>query len=59
MKKEPRKGRFPWDLGLMFMNPIKSTYISEYGNYLTANETTLTASYEFFNKLLGKLRQFS
>ena len=23
MKKEPRKARFPWDLGLLFVQPIK------------------------------------
>ena len=23
VKKEPRKASFPWDLGLMFMHPIK------------------------------------
>jgi len=57
-KKEPRKASFPWDLGLLFVQPIKSTDIAEYWNYWTANETTLTASYEFFNKLLAKLRQF-
>ena len=22
-KKEPRKARFPWDLGLLFVQPIK------------------------------------
>ena len=22
-KKEPRKARFPWDIGLLFMHPIK------------------------------------
>ena len=22
-KKEPRKARFPWDLGLLFVEPIK------------------------------------
>ena len=26
-KKEPRKARFPWDLGLLFVQPIKSTDI--------------------------------
>ena len=32
-KKEPRKASFPWDLGLLFVQPIKSTDISEYSNY--------------------------
>ena len=29
-KKEPRKASFPWDLGLMFVQPIKGTDIAEY-----------------------------
>ena len=58
-EKEPRKARFPWDLGFLFVQPIKITDIEEYWNYWAANETTLIASYEFFNKLLAKLRQFS
>ena len=29
-KKEPRKARFPWDIGLIFVHPIKSTDIAEY-----------------------------
>ena len=29
-KKEPRKARFPWDIGFMFVQPIKCTYIAEY-----------------------------
>ena len=29
-KMEPRKARFPWDLGMLFVQPINSTYISEY-----------------------------
>ena len=29
-KKEPRKASFPWDLGLMFVQPIKITDIEEY-----------------------------
>jgi len=29
-KMEPRKASFPWDLGLLFVQPINSTYIAEY-----------------------------
>ena len=29
-KKEPRKAIFPWDLGLLFVKPIKRTDIAEY-----------------------------
>ena len=32
-KKEPRKASFPWDLGLLFVQPIKSTDIAEYYTY--------------------------
>ena len=32
-KKEPRKASFPWDLGLLFVHPIKSTNIAEYYTY--------------------------
>ena len=58
-KTEPRKARFPWDIGLLFVQPIKSTDISEYLIYRTAIKTTLTASYWFFTKILAKLRQLS
>ena len=27
---EPRKASFPWDLGFLFVQPIKSTDIAEY-----------------------------
>ena len=30
VEKEPRKARFPWDIGLLFVQPIKSTNIAEY-----------------------------
>ena len=29
-KKEPRKASFPWDPGLLFVQPIKITDIAEY-----------------------------
>ena len=29
-KMEPRKASFPWDLGLLFVQPINSTDIAEY-----------------------------
>ena len=28
--REPRKARFPWDIGLIFVQPIKITDISSY-----------------------------
>ena len=30
MKKEPRKASFPWDIRLLFVQPIKRTDIAEY-----------------------------
>ena len=27
-EKEPRKARFPWDIGLLFMNPMKYVLIA-------------------------------
>ena len=32
-KMEPRKASFPWDIGLLFVKPIKTTDIVEYLNY--------------------------
>ena len=55
-KKEPRKARFPWDLGLMFVQPIKYALILQNIKfYHTASETTLTASYKFSLKMLATI----
>ena len=37
VKQEPRKARFPWDIGLIFGNPIKYALI--YGFNLFKTET--------------------
>ena len=34
-KKEPRKARFPWDLGLLFVKPMKYELISEVNIFKT------------------------
>ena len=51
-KKEPRKARFPWDLGLLFVQTIKYALIFQNIKFhRTVNETTLTASYKFSLKM--------
>ena len=59
-KKEPRKARFPWDLGLLFVHPMKYALILQNIEfYHTANDTTITASYKFSLKCLRKYGNFS
>ena len=59
-KKEPRKASFPWDLGLLFVQPMKYALILQNIKfYHIENETTLTASYEFPLKCLRKYGNFS
>ena len=46
VKKEPRKASFPWDLGLLFVQPMKYALLLQNVKFYHAeNETTLTASY--------------
>ena len=57
VKKEPRKASFPWDLGLLFVQPMKYALILQNIKfYRTANETTLTASCKFSLKMLATIR---
>ena len=58
MKKEPRKASFPWDLRLLFVQPIKSTDIAEYWNLLFRKWNYLNSKPWIFTKLLAKLRYF-
>ena len=45
-EKEPRKERFPWDLGLLFVQAMKyALLLQNFKFYHAANETTLTTSY--------------
>ena len=37
-KKEPRKERFPWDLGLIFVKPMKYALISRFNIFKTEKE---------------------
>ena len=38
VKKEPRKGSFPWDLGLMFLKPMKYALIFGFNLFKTEKE---------------------
>ena len=54
VEKEPRKASFPWDLGLLFVQPIKYALILQNIKfYWTAKETTLIESYKFSLKMLA------
>ena len=35
VKKEPRKARIPWDLGLLFVQPIKYALIDRFNLFKT------------------------
>ena len=37
VKKEPRKASFPWDLGLLFVQPMKYVLISGFNLFKTEN----------------------
>ena len=37
-KKEPRKARFPWDIGLLFVQPMKYGLISGFNLFKTEKE---------------------
>ena len=55
-RKEPRKARFPWDIGFMFVQTIKCALIFQNIKfYRTKNETTLTASYKISLKMLATI----
>ena len=58
--KKPRKARFPWDIGLLFVQTMKYALIfHNIKFYHTPNETTITASYKFSLKCLRKYGNFS
>ena len=38
VKREQRKARFPWDLGLLFVKPMKYSLISEFNLFKTKRE---------------------
>ena len=57
-KRNQGKQDFFGILNCCLCSQLNSTDIAEYWIYRTAKETTLTASYWFFTKILAKLRQF-
>ena len=38
MKKEPRKAIFPWDIGLLFLQPMKYALIAGFNLFKIENE---------------------
>ena len=38
VKKEPRKARFPWDLGFLFVQPMKYALIAGFNLFKTEKE---------------------
>ena len=38
VKKEPRKASFPWDLGLLFVHPMKYALIAGFNLFKIENE---------------------
>ena len=50
-KKEPRKARFPWDIGLMFVQPIKYAMILQnikfYNRKMKCNACDLQVLFKF------------
>ena len=51
VKKEPRKARFPWDIGLLFVHPIKYAMILNnikfYNNERKSNACDLEVFFKF------------
>ena len=47
VKREPRKASFPWDIGLMFMKPIKYALILHNIDFITAKGNLMHAIYKF------------
>ena len=46
-KKEPRKASFPWDIGFLYVQPMKYTLIFQNINFITAKGNLMHAIYEF------------
>ena len=59
-KKEPRKARFPWDIGLMFVQPIKYTLILQnikiYNSERKSNAFDLQVFFKFSCKRMISLK---
>ena len=48
VKKEPRKESFPWDLGLIFVKPMKYALISEFIFYNSKEKSNACRLQVFF-----------
>ena len=46
-EKEPRKARFPWNLGLLFVQPTKMHRYCRILNFITAKGNLMNAIYKF------------
>ena len=46
-EKEPRKASFPWDLGLLFVQPTKMHWYCRILNFITAKGNLMHAIYKF------------
>ena len=57
-KKEPRKPRFHWDIGLLFVHPIKMHWYCRILNLLNSKWNYLNNKLWSFTKLLVKVRYF-
>ena len=57
VKKEPRKASFPWDLGLMFVQPMKYALIAGFNLFKTEKEIKSMQPMIFF-KLPCKMDDF-
>ena len=55
-KKEPRKASFPWDLGLLFVQPIKMHWYCRMLNFITAKGNLMHAIYKFSLNFHAKWR---
>ena len=45
VKKEPRKASFPWDLGLLFVQPMKYALIDGFNFFLNRKGNLENATY--------------
>ena len=54
VKKEPRKARFPWDLGLLFVQPMKVHWYCRILNFITVKGNLMHVIYKFSLKFMQK-----
>ena len=54
VKKEPRKASFPWDIGLLFVQPTKMHWYFRILNFITEKRNLMHASYKFSLKFHAK-----